>query len=133
MKNTENNINNELFNMEGMTVYKNVGGKLEEAKKVEKEELKPTTFRLRAKSLERFEYLYKQQGKNKGEFASDVIDSFFKWFAVDECVTKEDLEARDEEIKALKKEIAELKKGAKDTEDKETTKKAPTKSKKENK
>ena len=133
MKNTENNINHELFNMEGMTVYKNVGGKLEEAKKVEKEELKPTTFRLRAKSLERFEYLYKQQGKNKGEFASDVIDSFFKWFAVDECVTKEDLEARDEEIKALKKEIAELKKGAKDTEDKETTKKAPTKSKKENK
>ena len=115
MKNTENNINNELFNMEGMTVYRNVDGKLEEAKKVEKEELKPTTFRLRAKSLERFEYLYEQQTKNKGEFASDVIDSFFKWFAVDMCVTKEDLEVRDAEIKALKKEIAELKKGTKET------------------
>lgn len=128
MKNTENNINNnELFNMEGMTVYKNVGGKLEEAKKVEKEELKPTTFRLRAKSLERFEYLYEQQSKNKGEFASDVIDSFFKWFAIDECVTKEDLEVRDAEIKALKKEIAELKKGAKDTEKNATAKKTSPK------
>ena len=122
MKNTENNINNELFNMEGMTVYRNVDGKLEEAKKVEKEELKPTTFRLRAKSLERFEYLYEQQTKNKGEFASDVIDSFFKWFAVDMCVTKEDLEVRDAEIKALKKEIAELKKGAKTTTTKKTKK-----------
>ena len=122
MKNTENNINNELFNMEGMTVYRNVDGKLEEAKKVEKEELKPTTFRLRAKSLERFEYLYEQQTKNKGELASDVIDSFFKWFAVDMCVTKEDLEVRDAEIKALKKEIAELKKGAKTTTTKKTKK-----------
>ncbi|MBQ8997206.1 MAG: hypothetical protein IJ086_00770 [Clostridium sp.] len=127
MKNTENNINNELFNMEGMTVYRNVDGKLEEAKKVEKEELKPTTFRLRAKSLERFEYLYEQQTKNKGEFASDVIDSFFKWFAVDMCVTKEDLEVRDAEIKALKKEIAELKKGTKETAKKTTAKKTTKK------
>lgn len=127
MKNTENNINNELLNMEGMTVYRNVDGKLKEAKKVEKEELKPTTFRLRAKSLERFEYLYKQQTKNKGEFASDVIDSFFKWFAVDMCVTKEDLEVRDAEIKALKKEIAELKKDGKDTAKKTSTKKEITK------
>ncbi len=123
MKNTENNINNELFNMEGMTVYKNVGGKLEEAKKVEKEALVSTTFRLRQKSVERFNYLYEQQTKGKGEFASDVIDSFFKWFAIDECVTKEDLEVRDAEIKALKKEIAELKKDVKATNKKTTAKK----------
>lgn len=127
MENTKNNINNELFNMEGMTVYKNVGGKLEEAKKVEKEELKPTTFRLRAKSLERFNYLCDQQTKGKGEFASDVIDSFFKWFAIDMCVTKEDLDAKDEEIKALKKEIAELKKATKDTSKKTSTKKTTKK------
>lgn len=127
MKNTENNINNELFDIEGMTVYKNVDGKLEEAKKIEKEALISTTFRLRQKSLERFNYLYEQQSKGKGEFASDVIDSFFKWFAVDECVTKEDLEVRDAEIKALKKEIAELKKGSKDTEKKETAKKTTKK------
>lgn len=107
--------NKEIFNMEGMTVYKNVGGKLEEAKKVEKEQTISTTFRLREKSLERYNYLYEQQNKNKGEFASDIIDSFFKWFAIDECVTKEDLEAKDEEIKALKKEIAELKKVTKTT------------------
>lgn len=103
--------NKEIFNMEGMTVYKNVGGKLEEAKKIEKEKTISTTFRLREKSLERYNYLYEQQNKNKGEFASDVIDSFFKWFAIDECVTKEDLQVRDEEIAKLKKEIAELKKG----------------------
>lgn len=108
-------INNEIFNMEGMTVYKNNGGKLEEAKKVEKEKTVSTTFRLREKSLERYNYLYEQQSKNKGEFASDIIDSFFKWFAIDECVTKEDLQIRDEEIKALKKEIAELKKATKST------------------
>ena len=81
-------------------------------------------------SLQRFDYLYEQQkaNKSKGEFASDVIDSFFKWFEVDKCVTLEDLEARDKEIKALKKEIAELKKGAKDTKKKtSTTKKETTK------
>lgn len=129
MKNIENKeINKEIFNMEGMTVYKNVDGKLEEAKKVEKEELKPTTFRLRAKSLERFNYLCDQQTKSKGDFASDVIDSFFKWFAIDECVTKEDLEAKDKEIKELKKELAELKKPKKTTtKKKETTKKETVK------
>lgn len=113
MENKE--INKEIFNMEDMTVYKNVDGKLEEAKKVEKEQSIPTTFRLREKSLERYNYLYEQQNKNKGDFASDIIDSFFKWFAIDECVTKEDLEVRDEEIKALKKELAELKKATKST------------------
>ena len=112
-KNVENKEMQELFNMEDMTVYKNVNGNLEEAVKIEKEEIIPSTFRLRKKSLDRFNYLYEQQKKNKGEFASDVIDSFFKWFAVDECVTKEDLKAKDEEIKSLKKQIAELKKSDK--------------------
>ncbi len=113
-KNVENKELQALYDMEDMTVYKNVDGKLEEAVKTEKEEIIPTTFRLRKKSLDRFTYLYEQQKKNKGEFASDVIDSFFKWFAIDECVTKEDLKAKDDEIKALKKQIAELKKSDKE-------------------
>ena len=124
MENKE--INKEIFNMEDMTVYKNVGGKLEEARKVEKEKVIPTTFRLREKSLERYNYLYEQQTKSKGDFASDVIDSFFKWFAIDECVTKEDLQAKDEEIKALKKELAELKKPKKTTTKKKETSKKET-------
>lgn len=130
MKNIENK---EIFNMEGMTVYKNVDGKLEEAKKIDKEEAIPTTFRLRAKSLERYNYLLEQQTKKKGEFASDIIDSFFKWFAIDNCITKEDLEAKDEEIKALKKEIAELKKSAKSTAGAKSKGKSNTKIKEETK
>lgn len=128
MENKE--INKEIFNMEDLTVYRNVDGKLEEAKKVEKEKAIPTTFRLREKSLERYNYLYEQQSKTKGDFASDIIDSFFKWFAIDECVTKEDLDAKDEEIKALKKEIAELKKATKTTKSKKgSTKKEETENK----
>ena len=113
-KNVENKELQALYDMKNMTVYKNIDGKLEEAVKTEKEELVPTTFRLRKKSADRFNHLYEQQKKTKGEFASDVIDSFFKWFAIDECVTKEDLKAKDEEIKALKKQIAELKKDNKE-------------------
>ena len=32
--NNENKVSSEIFNMEGMTVYRNIDGKLEEAKKV---------------------------------------------------------------------------------------------------
>lgn len=114
MKNKENQ---HLFDMSDMTQYKNVGGKLETAEKADKEEIVPTTFRLRGKSAQRFDLLYKQQDKNKGEFASDVIDSFFKWFAIDNCITKEDLEAKDEQIKELQKKSKELDKKVKDLEE----------------
>ena len=111
MKNKENT---ELFDMSDMTQYKNINGQLETAEKADKEEIVPTTFRLRKKSLDRFTHLYKQQSKNKGEFASDVIDNFFKWFAIDKCVTKEDLEAKDAEIKELQKKVKELEKQIKE-------------------